>query len=194
MIIKNFNDVKKEFPTIPDKILFYSYKMYPREVQFQYQKHRYFIYVYLDPFKEYIKDNQLGYIKDPNVFFGYEPFYIGKGVNGHGYRFNQHLSSYLSGKEKNQYKINKFKEIEEKMKSNKYPDKPRNWNDFKNTCILIYKTFSNEQELLENEMLLINKIGIIGTSDMKYKGPLTNKINSFQQQKYRKRIEDEFYS
>jgi len=184
------NEIKKLYPNVPDINLFYSYKIYPRELRFEYQKHRYYIYIYLNPFKEYITDNKLGVLDNPNIFFGYEPIYIGKGTTGHGYRFNQHIANYLSGKEKNQIKKEKFKEIEDLMKKN-LPGKPKNWNDYKQNYVLIYKTFPNEKELLYNEMLLINSIGTLYTPNKK--GPLVNKITTYEMQKFKKRIEDELY-
>jgi len=191
MQILDFNEIKRKYPQVPDISLFYSYKVYPREISFNYQKHRYYIYIYLNPFKEYISENKLGVVDDPLVFFGYEPIYVGKGVTGHGYRFNQHISQYLSGKEKNLIKKEKFKEIENLMKKN-IPGKPKNWNDYKQNYIVIYKTFKNEKELLFYEMLLIKKIGTLYTPQ-NY-GPLTNKITNFEMQKIKERIEDELFN
>jgi len=192
MKIEEFSKIKKKYPNIPDVSLFYSYKVYPREITFNYQKHRNYIYIYLDPFKEYIEEKKLAYIDDPQIFFGYEPIYIGKGVTGHGYRFNQHIANYLSGKEKNRIKKEKFKKIENLMKKN-IPGKPRNWNDYKQNYVIIYKTFSNEKELLYNEMLLISKIGTISAHSGKA-GPLTNKITKFNAQNFKERLEDELFN
>jgi hypothetical protein len=188
--IKSFNEIKRLYPNVPDITLFYSYKVYPREISFNYMKHRYYIYIYLNPFKEYINDNKLGFINDPLIFFGYEPIYVGKGVNGVGYRFNQHISTYLAGKEKNLIKREKFKEIENLMKKN-IPGKPKNWNDYKQNYIIIYRTFKNEKELSIYEMALINKIGTLYTPQNP--GPLTNKITNFEMQKIKERIEDELF-
>lgn len=189
MKIESFSEVKRKF-NVPDLILFYSYKMYPREITFDYHKHRYYIYFYLNPFKEYISENKLGYIEDPLIFFGYEPIYVGKGVTSHGYRFNQHISNFLKNKETNQKKKEKFQEIDNLMKKN-LPDKPRNWNDYKQNYIIIYKTFPNEKELLFYEMKIINAIGTLYTPENP--GPLTNKITTFEMKKIKKRIEDEFF-
>lgn len=189
--IEKFTEIQKKYPAVPDISLFYSYKVYPREITFNYMKHRYYIYIYLNPFVEYLEDEKLGYLSDPRIFFGYEPIYVGKGVNGHGYRFNQHISSFLSGKETNQKKKEKFQEIDKLMKQN-IPGKPKNWNDYKQNYIIIYKMFSNEKELLYNEMLLINNIGTLYTPNNP--GPLTNKINTYNLKLDKERTVDEFYS
>lgn len=189
MKILKYQDIKKKV-NAPDLSLFYSYKVYPRELKFDYLKHRYYIYIYLNPFKSYIDNNELGYIEDPQLFFGYEPIYVGKGVSGHGYRFNQHISKFLKGQETNQKKKEKFKEIEKLMQSRN--DGPKNWNDYKQNYIVIYKTFPNEKELLFYEMTLINKIGTLYSTENP--GPLTNKITNFEMKKIKKRIEDELFN
>jgi putative cell wall-binding protein len=193
LTLMDYNKIKKnkfgEFPAFPDLILFHNLKIYPREINYDYKKHRYYIYIYLDPFTSYIEKNKLAYIEKPDIFFGFEPFYVGKGTTGHGYRLNQHVSSYLSGKEKNQYKIAKFKEIEEKMKSNKFPSKPSNWKEYKDHYIITYAAFNNEAELMETEKVLINKIGVKKFND----GPLVNKITQYDQKAIR-RYEDDYYN
>jgi hypothetical protein len=188
--LETYSKIKSKFgEKIPDLILFHTMKMYPRELNYDYKKHRYYIYIYLNPFISYLNDNKLAYIENPNIFFAFEPFYVGKGTTGHGYRLNQHISSYLSGKEKNQYKISKFKEIEEKMKSNKFPNKPKTWKEYKDHYIITYKAFDNEKDLMEMEKILINKIGTQKFQD----GPLVNKITNYDQKAIR-RFEDDYYS
>jgi hypothetical protein len=172
-----------------DPVLFYSYKMYPRLVEYSYHSTQYYIYFYLDPFICYLDDEKLGYIQLNNpsnvdtLYFAYEPIYVGKGVNKGGYRMNQHVSQFLNKKDHNYIKRKKFEEIEKKMKEN-----GMTWNDYKNNYIIIYKTFDNEEELLENELELINKIGIQWTKT----GPLVNKITKYQQEKFKRR-QNEFF-
>jgi len=117
------------------------------------------------------------------LYFAYEPIYVGKGVNKGGYRMNQHISQFLNKKDHNYIKRKKFEEIEKKMKEN-----GMTWNDYKNNYIIIYKTFNNEEELLENELELINKIGTQWTKT----GPLVNKITKYQQEKFKRR-QNEFF-
>jgi len=190
MKIEKYNTIKAKKPKLIDFELFYSYKAFPREFRFNYLKHRYFLYVYLDPFKCYLDNKELGYIENPDYFFGYEPFYIGKGTNGHGYRMNQHISIFQKNQETNIIKRKKFEEIETKMKSNKYPDKPKNWTEYKNNYIIILNTFNSEKELQDAEIILINKIGTIYQQN----GPLVNKITNYEIQKYKRRFEDDYYS
>jgi len=190
MKIQEYDLIKKRFgKKVPEKILFHSYKMYPKEFNYDYKKHRYYIYIYLDPFTSYLEHNQLGYIEKPEIFFGFEPFYVGKGTSGHGYRLNQHIQHFIKNKEKNEFKRYKMNEIQQKMFSNKYPDKPKNWKEFQDHFVMVYKAFDNEQDLMNTEKLLINKIGTIKNMD----GPLVNKITNYDQ-KAIKRIEDVYYS
>jgi len=192
MIIEKYSKVKSKFQNklnVPELFMFNSYKMYPRELKYDYLKHRYYIYIYLDPFNSYLDHDMLGYIDKPDILFGFEPWYVGKGTTGHGYRLNQHIKKYLSKQETNKLKLEKFKEIEKKMQSNKYPDKPKNWKEYQDNWIMVYHNFSTERELMDMEQLIINKIG----TKYNNKGTLVNKITNYNQEAI-KRIEDEFYA
>jgi hypothetical protein len=134
---------------------------------------RFFIYAYLDPFKELTKPLQVT-AGSKEICFGYEPFYIGKGT-GSGYRQHQHLKEFLDKREINRYKVEKLVEIESNMaKAAAKGDisKPWNWEEFQKEWIIIIDTFENSHALVNFELELINKIG----TRFDNSGPLTNKI------------------
>jgi len=131
----------------------------------------------LDPFTEYQQPKEVK-VKNENFCFAYEPFYIGKGT-GAGYRHNQHISAFIKGNENNPFKIQKFKELAEKMAeaaAKHENSKPWNWSEYQKNWVIILKTFDNPKDLLEFEMEFIKKLGTKKTG-----GPLTNKIeNAFR--------------
>jgi hypothetical protein len=97
----------------PSFSLLRTYKVYPRKIDFNYIKDRFFIYIYLDPFKELTKPLQI-VVGSKEICFGYEPFYVGKGT-GSGYRQHQHLKEFFDKREINRYKVEKLAEIETNM-------------------------------------------------------------------------------
>lgn len=170
-----------------DPVLFYSYKMYPRNLEYDYNKTRFYLYFYLDPFKCYLDDEELRYINlsFDKIYFAYEPFYVGKGTNRVGYRMNQHINDFLKNKDKgNRLKNKRFEEMQTKLKEN-----GQTLLDYKKNYIIIYKTFKDEKELIEAEMEVINTIGNLWDRT----GPLTNKITKYEQEKFNRRQKDEFY-
>ncbi len=161
----------------PNINLLRSYKVYPSKVDFKYQKYQFFIYMYLNPFKEYI--TPVSYkAGDPKIeyCFAYEPIYLGKGT-GAGYRHNQHLKAYLRDHEGNQFKIQTFKKIQDQMAeaaAKQDTSKPWNWEEYKQSWVKIIQTFDDPRALLKFEMELINQIG----TQFDRTGPLANKIKN----------------
>jgi hypothetical protein len=161
----------------PNINLLKTYGVYPSKVDFQYQSYKFFIYVYLNPFKEYKRPviHKAGF-PEQEFCFAYEPIYIGKGT-GPGYRQNQHLSAFLNKKENNAWKVKTFNEIQANMAkaaANMQTDKPWNWEEYKKKYVKVLETFTTPKELLDFEMDLINSIG----TQAKGNGPLTNKITN----------------
>jgi hypothetical protein len=136
---------------------------------------KFFIYMYLDPFQEYVKPKEYN-ILNKNYCFAYAPIYVGKGT-GAGYRQNQHLSTFISGRENNQYKKQVFDNIQRKMADAAAKGdhtKPWNWKEYQNAYIVILETFHDPKQLLKFEMELIQGIGTIFDKT----GPLSNKIKN----------------
>ena len=151
-----------------------------------------YLYVYLNPFKpantidDYHYKIPTGIIGSADLYFGYEPFYIGKGVSSTGHRMNQHIADFLSmdedmvgdNKVRNLQKMEKMKEIG--MQFNK-PIKenptqtvnivPKNWSEFKNEWICLLYSFPDRLSLEIAEKILIQSIGSLNG---KKRGPLTN--------------------
>jgi hypothetical protein len=160
-------------------------KVFPKENYFDLNKHKFYIYCYLDPFKPLnkellIKDAQFGI--NEKIQFGYEPIYIGKASTSHGYRHNQHIAEFLKGIDSeepqhdeylthyNLIKMQKFKEIGQNMLNNNNPNLPSSWEEYQKYWIIILKTFDTPQSLLINEKVFIREIGTIKNNN----GPLTN--------------------
>ncbi len=153
-------------------------KMRPRINHFDYKKYKFYIYIYLNPFKP----AQLKY-KMPGQYveFAFEPLYVGKATNA-GFRHNQHIAEYLkTGLEKegvktihNETKKLAFKELEANMK--KYGptnvNLPSNWTEYQNQWIMIHKVFDNGFDLARYEAKLIKTIGTV----RKGTGPLVNAL------------------
>lgn len=138
-----------------------------------------YLYVYLDPFKPSPTD--YGYVyKLPypingadEIRFGYEPFYIGKGVSSTGHRFNQHLANFLNkgpDELENAGKQERFLNIQKKFFAAN-SSQPKNWNEYKEEWIKIVFEFKDRATLERIEKLLINTIGSINGAK---KGPLVN--------------------
>jgi hypothetical protein len=152
-----------------------TYKVYPRKINFSYTRDNFFIYIYLDPFQELVKAKSYK-IDNTEYCFAYMPIYVGKGT-GAGYRQNQHLTSFKSGKENNVLKVEAFKRIQEKMAdaaAKQDHTKPWNWKEYQDGYIIILETFNNPKKLLSFEIELIQSIGTI----FDHSGPLTNKIKN----------------
>ena len=154
-------------------------KVSPRVVRFDYRKHKYAVYMYLDPFHsgnyEY-KFKCCGKIQ--NVKTGYLPVYVGKLENSLQYRMNQHVNNFIKDFQdtQNQYKRKFFQELEKQIEDNKQsgnPDNlmPRNLDEYKKHWVVIIKTFDNPKDLREYERELIKAIG----TQFDGSGPLTNK-------------------
>ncbi len=164
----------------PNINLLKSYKVYPSKVDFQYQAHKFFIYVYLDPFQEFptAMIYKAGTPKK-EFCFAYQPIYIGKGT-GAGYRQNQHLKAFQNKRENNKYKVEAFQKIQEGMANAAAigdHSKPWNWDEYKKSYIKILETFDSPEELLRFETELIKEIG----TQWDNTGPLSNKIrNAFK--------------
>lgn len=154
-------------------------KVRPRVNHFDYKKYQFYVYVYLNPFKEI----QLKY-KLPGQYleFAYEPIYVGKGTNGKGYRLNQHIKEYLkTGKETkgsytihNEVKKRAFKQLEKDMQQygNSNPKYPRNWEEYKKNWIIVIKALDSQFDLQRFEATVIKTVGTIRRGT----GPLVNAL------------------
>ena len=153
-------------------------KVRPRINFHDYKIHHFYVYVYLDPFKEeyrkYIIDGEI-------VEFAYRPIYIGKATNA-GFRHNQHIAEYLkNGRESNrgrvihnQMKKNYFKDLETNMVKlgNSNPNFPRDWNEYQKNWVIIMKSFQTQIQLIKAEASYIRNIGTV----KKGTGPLVNAL------------------
>ncbi len=161
----------------PDINLLKSYKVYPSKVDFQYQSYKFFTYVYLDPFQEFpvaytVKAGE----PKKEYCFAYAPIYLGKGT-GAGYRHNQHLKAFQSGRENNPEKVKAFKKIQEGMANAAAigdHTKPWNWDEYKKGYIKVLEVFNDPKELLKFEMEMINGLG----TKWDRTGYLSNKIKN----------------
>lgn len=159
----------------PNFALLKSYKVYPRKIDFNYMRDRFFIYVYLNPFKE-LRRPLTARAGGKEYCFAYEPIYVGKGT-GAGYRQNQHLQNFKNDRESNIQKVKALSEIQKKMAeavAKQDHSKPWNWQEYKDGYIVILEVFPDARHLLNFEIELINDIGTI----YDHKGPLTNKIKN----------------
>ncbi len=161
----------------PSVNLLRSYKVYPSKVDFQYQSHKFFTYVYLDPFQEFPSVFTVKAGQPPKEFcFIYKPIYLGKGT-GAGYRQNQHLKAFQGKRENNPMKVKAFQSIQDGMaKAAATGDhsKPWSWDEYKKGYIKILETFENPKELLKFEMQMINGLGTTWDNT----GCLSNKIKN----------------
>lgn len=153
-----------------------------------------YLYIYLDPFKpaKTIEDYHYkippGLIGVSNLYFGYEPFYIGKGVSSTGHRMNQHIADFLSlgddivgnQKVKNLQKMERMNEIGrqfgKKLETDSNQDDslyipPVNWSEYKRDWICLLYSFPDRISLEVAERILIQTIGSLNGSK---RGPLTN--------------------
>ena len=162
-------------------------KVRPRLNHFRYKDVSFYIYVYLNPFKQERKLYHL-----PNgeyIEFAYEPVYIGKGTNSHtddkfrsGYRMNQHIAEYLKngsevidGKQiHNEFKRRAFKNIEDNMRKYGYGDidMPRNWDEYKKSWVIILNDYPTAMALEAAERNYIKGIG----TQRRGTGPLVNAL------------------
>jgi hypothetical protein len=153
-----------------------------------------YLYIYLDPFKpaktveDYHYKIPSGLIGSKDLYFGYEPFYIGKGVSSTGHRMNQHIADFLTLEEdfignqkvKNLLKMTRMKEIGSQFgKPIKIEDGqddslhilPKNWQEYKTNWVCLLYSFPDRISLEVAEKILIQTIGSINGSK---RGPLTN--------------------
>jgi len=159
----------------PNLNLLRSYKVYPRLLDFNYMKDRFYLYIYLDPFKELSSPLTIK-IQGEEFCFAYTPIYLGKGT-GAGYRHNQHVTSYLNTFENNQYKKKTFDGIHQQMSvaaAKNEHNKPHDWKEYQKSYIIILKTFETAVDLLRFETEFINKLG----TQFDKTGPLSNKIKT----------------
>ena len=147
-----------------------------------------YIYIYLNPFNPAETIDDFHYRVPPGIFgckelyFGYEPIYVGKGISSTGHRLNQHVADFLNldedivgnTKVKNVQKMEKLKEIASHF-GKSFPESqiilPTNWPEYKKEWIHVFITFPDRLSLEVAEKILINTIGSI--SGLK-RGPLTN--------------------
>ena len=159
----------------PNFNLLKTYKVYPRKIDFNYIKDKFFIYIYINPFKELNKARTYN-IGKHEYCFAYEPIYVGKGT-GAGYRQHQHITSFLSGKENNQFKVKTLESIKKGMANSVAKGihtMPWNWKEYQTGWVIVLETFESHRELLKFEMELINSIG----TQFDRTGPLANKIKN----------------
>lgn len=160
----------------PNDSLLKTYKMFPRLHEFSYMRDKYFIYVYLNPFKEYRTSLKFK-VQGIQFCSAFEPIYVGKGTNGNGYRHNQHISAFLNNKENNRIKVKIFKEIENEMKKAKelkLVNKPWDWQEYQKGWVFVVRSLNSQEELKRFEMQMINTIGTRWDAT----GPLVNKIKN----------------
>lgn len=154
-------------------------KVSPRIHRFDYRKHKYAVYMYLNPFHsgdyEY-KFHCCG--KAQTLKSAYLPVYVGKLEHPLQFRMNQHLNNFKADRQdtQNQYKKQFFEELQRQMENNKgsgNPDTlmPYNLDDYKKFWVVIIKTFDDKNQLAEYERELIKIIGC----QFDGSGPLTNK-------------------
>ena len=153
-------------------------KVRPRVNHFDYHQHKFYVYVYLDPFIE----EQTKY-KLPGEYleFAYRPIYIGKASSA-GFRHNQHIAEYLkngqedlkTGTIHNQTKKLAFKKLEDDMK--KYGHKnikyPRDWKEYQRDWVIVIKALENSFDLSRFEATVIKTVGTQRTG----RGPLVNAL------------------
>ena len=179
-----------EFRLFSPEIL-YTYRIYPRIDSFNYLKHSFYIYCYLDPSKCYLDDEKILEVDTSfkKFYFAYEPFYVGKGVNRVGYRFNHHINEFLANRpDSNIAKRQKFKEIEQKMRRRELPI--TTWQEYKRDFIILMINFDNEKDLLQCEFELIHNIGSIYHKNENEKGSLVNQILKYETDRFRRKQED----
>ena len=154
-------------------------KVKPRVFRFDYRKHKYAVYMYLDPFHSghyKYEFNCCG--KKQKIETAYLPVYVGKLERPLQYRMNQHINNFNRNIDdtQNQYKKKFFQELERQIEQNKEsgnpdPLMPRDLDEYKNNWIIIIKTFDDVNELREYERSLIKAIG----TQFDGSGPLVNK-------------------
>lgn len=146
-----------------------------------------YIYVLLDPFKPLIGLDDFKWNIPSKIFgvdeirFGFEPFYIGKGVSSTGHRMNQHIARYNQNsdseneKKENLYKHRRLESISMNFrrtaKEEDFYITPKNWDEYKKEWIITIFEFPDRESLEVAEKELIK---IIGSINGIKKGPLTN--------------------
>ena len=150
-------------------------KVIPRINHFNYYDHTFYVYCYLNPFKEDIKKYTLDGVE---TTFGYEPYYIGK-ATGNGFRHNQHIAEFKKNNKDMNHNVFKYKYmtmLDSNMKEvEKNPGKfdvsmPRNWDEYQEQWVVVLRGYPSQQELQDGEMKMIKEIGTIKNGQ----GTLTN--------------------
>ena len=171
--MNNVNNIPIEENELENYLKFH--KVYPKIEIHDYNVHKFYLYVYLDPFDKFYHTFS---IMGKNISFGYRPLYIGK-ATGAGYRHNQHIVEFAKSifdmdKDNktfpNKLKQEHFKDLDALMKRNHDINLPSNWNDYKKDWIIILDTANSQEELVQKEKNYINSIGTI----RKNSGPLVN--------------------
>ena len=173
---------KQTSPDVLKSILLHS-KVIP-QIQNYSNQTKLYLYVYMDPSKpidsvtdyKYTIPNQYKSIFGTStLMFGYQPIYIGRGVSSTGFRFNQHITEFLKETNSengntnpmNKFKMDKFREMEQKFHENGL----RDWQDYKNNFVKIMFEFDSREDLDKAEVVLIQ---LIGSLNGRNRGPLTN--------------------
>ena len=163
-------------------------KMLPRLNQHYSGVTENYLYVYLNPYKPAETTEDYHYLIPPgligskDLYFGYEPIYIGKGVSSTGHRLNQHVADFLSldddlvgdAKVKNITKMEKLKEIAShfgKPCEDSTMILPSNWSDYKKDWVCVLFAFPDRVSLEVAEKIFIQTIGSVNGVR---RGPLTN--------------------
>ena len=147
-----------------------------------------YLYVYLNPYKPAKTIDDFHYKVPPGIlgvkdlYFGYEPFYIGNGVSSTGHRMNQHIADFLNldedlvgnNKVKNLQKMQKMQNIGKQFGSTVEDPVfilPQNWSDYKKEWVCLLYSFPDRISLEVAEKILIQSIGSLNGIK---RGPLTN--------------------
>lgn len=153
-------------------------KVYPRIDVHDYNKHKFYIYCYLDPFDFNPKKYNIKLPNNQNFVFGYRPLYIGK-ATGNGYRHHQHLVEFAKSNVDidkdlktfpNQWKKQHFMKLEKELVNNRDSNLPSSWNEYKQHWIILLDIANSQEELIIKEKAFINGIGTL----RKNSGVLTN--------------------
>ncbi|MFA7129164.1 MAG: hypothetical protein WC136_08350 [Sphaerochaeta sp.] len=154
-------------------------KVEPRIHYHNYKTHKFYVYVYLNPFSPRVSYYDINGI---TYKFYFDPIYIGK-ASSRGFRHNQHIKEYLKSSKdydrgiiiQNPIKKEAFQRLENNMmKVNNNPEQfdialPRNWSEYQ-SWIMILEEYDTHEALVDGEKQFIKKIGTI----KKNNGPLVN--------------------
>ena len=130
-------------------------KVKPRVFRYNYLKHKYAVYMYLDPFESGHFKYEFKCCGVPQVVeSAYKPVYVGKLESPMQYRMNQHLNNFVRDfqESKNQYKRKFFDDLVLNIQRNRdsgAPDTlmPQDLDEYKKHWIIILKSFDSPQEV-----------------------------------------------